>query len=236
MTTLVLLPGMDGTGLLLSEFVAALGTEIDTRVIRYPSQKVLSYAELEALVRASLPTDRPFVLLGESFSGPIAISIAAAPPPNLCGLVLNCTFPCLPVWRGLSVLVRLMPAFQFPFVGAVGRILLGRFSSEKLMQTLSESIAQVSPKVRKDRMCSLIEIDVTEKLSQISVPTLILCGSEDRLLPRKIADAMANKIPRATVEEFEAPHGLLQTVSVPAAATIRKFMAQCAMHRPAHDS
>jgi len=83
MLALVLLPGMDGTGQLFEPFVAALGEEFSVQVVRYPATEPLGYAELASLVRAALPTDRPFVLLGESFSGPIAISVAASAPPQL---------------------------------------------------------------------------------------------------------------------------------------------------------
>jgi pimeloyl-ACP methyl ester carboxylesterase len=43
------------------------------------------YATCEAIARAALPTDRSYVLLGESFPGPIAVSIAATAPPGLRG-------------------------------------------------------------------------------------------------------------------------------------------------------
>jgi pimeloyl-ACP methyl ester carboxylesterase len=74
---LVLLPGLDGTGKLFAEFLKVIESRIDTLVVAYPSDTPMSYDELERLVLASLPADRPFVLLGESFSGPLAIRIAA---------------------------------------------------------------------------------------------------------------------------------------------------------------
>jgi hypothetical protein len=43
-------------------------------------------------VRAALPTRGRFVLLAESFSGPLAIRIAADPPSALVGLILCVTF------------------------------------------------------------------------------------------------------------------------------------------------
>ena len=90
--TLVLLPGLDGTGILFEPLARALGVDLDVRVVRYPSDPTLGYRELESLARAALPTDRPFVILGESFSGPIAIRLAADSPPGLVGLILVVTF------------------------------------------------------------------------------------------------------------------------------------------------
>eukprot|EP01136_Pigoraptor_vietnamica_P024202 Opistho-1_new@77020 len=131
MVTLVLLPGMDGTGDLLDSFVAAMSPGIKVKVLRYPVAEVLDYEGLEVLVRDELPVDEPYVLLGESFSGPVAISIAASRPPQLAGLVLCCTFarnplPLMSVFRfGLG----LLPIAAMP-VGILARLLLGRFYTE----------------------------------------------------------------------------------------------------------
>ena len=83
---------MDGTGIELADFVAALAPELEAIVVTYPNDRPMDYAGHEVVARASLPIDRPFVLLGESYSGPIAISIAASAPPGLIGLVLCCSF------------------------------------------------------------------------------------------------------------------------------------------------
>jgi hypothetical protein len=49
MVTLVLLPGMDGTGQLFAPFLTALGHGVDVKVVRYPTKEPLSYAELESV-------------------------------------------------------------------------------------------------------------------------------------------------------------------------------------------
>jgi hypothetical protein len=43
----------------------------------------LDCAAREEFTRGRLPWDRPYVILGESFSGPIAVALAAAPPPRM---------------------------------------------------------------------------------------------------------------------------------------------------------
>jgi pimeloyl-ACP methyl ester carboxylesterase len=91
---------MDGTGHLFEPFIAALGGEFNVKVVRYPAAEPLGYAELEGIARAALPLEGPCVLLGESFSGPIAISLAASAPERLQGahLVLHLReqpAPCL---------------------------------------------------------------------------------------------------------------------------------------------
>jgi len=69
--TVVLLPGLDGTGEMFTPLVGALGPDIRSIVVRYPDAP-LDYAGYQAIARAALPAQEPYILLGESFSGPIA--------------------------------------------------------------------------------------------------------------------------------------------------------------------
>src|SRR6516164_4314236 len=69
--TLVLMPGLDGMGLLFERFVSALPPEIRTCIIEYP--KIAASLEEHAAVGAErLPVSR-VVLLAESFSGIVAL-------------------------------------------------------------------------------------------------------------------------------------------------------------------
>jgi pimeloyl-ACP methyl ester carboxylesterase len=104
---IVLLPGMDGTGELFAPLLDALPAELDPIVVRYPDRPA-SYAEHEEVARHAMPRDQPFVLLGESFSGPVAVSIAASAPPNLRGLILCSSFLSCP-HRALALLRPLTP-------------------------------------------------------------------------------------------------------------------------------
>src|SRR5690349_8746161 len=92
MLKVVLLPGMDGTGTLFAPFITALEDAASIKIITYPTDQPLGYAALECLIRDQLPANEPFVLVAESFSGPIAIALAATPPAGLLGVVLCCSF------------------------------------------------------------------------------------------------------------------------------------------------
>ena len=129
---LVLLPGMDGTGLHFAPMLRALGDRLPCTVVRYPDEP-LEYAEYERIARAALPADRPFVLLGESFSGPIALSIAATKPRGLAGYILCASFASCPrpLLRLLRPLLGLLPVHHTP--GALtAHFLLGRFATPEL--------------------------------------------------------------------------------------------------------
>ncbi|MDR2013441.1 MAG: lysophospholipase [Rhodanobacter sp.] len=224
MIALVLLPGLDGTGLQLTNLVASFGSEVKIIVASYPTNVVLDYPELESIARSFLPQDQPFILLGESFSGPIAISIAASRPPGLRGLVLCCSFARnpLPSFAALRPLLCIAPVASLP-LSLLSFFVLGRFSSPALRQSLAESLAQVSPSVLRARVRAVLSVDRSAALSRIDVPMLYLRAAEDRLVPRSASQEIVGLAPATKVVEFSAPHFLLQVLPSQAATTIHKF-------------
>ena len=65
---LVLLPGLDGTGELFGDFVAALPETYTATIVAYPTDRFLSYTDLRPLVSAVVPQSKRFVLVAESVS------------------------------------------------------------------------------------------------------------------------------------------------------------------------
>lgn len=229
MITLVLLPGMDGTGQLFDPFIAALGQEFDLKVVRYPTTEALGYSELEAVARSALPAEQPFVLLGESFSGPIAISIAASAPRNLQGLILCCTFARnpRPFFSALRPVIGLVPVDIAP-MRVLNHLLLGSFSTSALQAALAKSLAQVSASALRARLAAVLDVDVSAKLPAIKVPTLYLRASRDRLVPRSAAEPVAQFVPGVRITELDAPHFLLQAIPAESAQMIRLFVHEVA--------
>lgn len=71
------MPGLDGSGVLFRPLLKRLPPEVVPQVITYPATTPLGYAELLPHVMAALPESGAFVVLGESFSGPLALMVAA---------------------------------------------------------------------------------------------------------------------------------------------------------------
>ncbi len=226
MVTLVLLPGMDGTGELLDAFAAAMSDGIKVKVLRYPTTEALDYAGLEAVARAALPVDEPYVLLGESFSGPIAIALAASRPPQLLGLVLCCTFARNP--RPLMGVVRpwigLLPMAVMP-VGLLARLLLGRFYTAAWRQALSRALGQVAPQVLRARLRAVLSADVSRQLANVVVPTLYLRAAHDDLVPCSAGQHVLAVKPGTTMLVLDAPHFLLQVAPAEAARAVSEFIS-----------
>ncbi|MFO1528788.1 MAG: alpha/beta hydrolase [Kiritimatiellia bacterium] len=223
--TLVLLPGLDGTGDLFEPLLRALAGECPCVVIRYPTDQPLDYPALEALVRRELPTGEPFVLLGESFSGPIAVSIAASAPAGLRGLVLCASFLSnpRPALSWLRKILACLPVSRAP--GWLrSRMLLGPDASPELRRALAAALAKVLPDVLRARMSAVLSVDVIETFKRVKVPTLYLRGDQDRVVPRRSADLVQNTWPAANVVSIRAPHLVLQAAPVEDAAALRGFL------------
>ncbi len=224
MTHLVLLPGMDGTGDLFEPFIAALCLEISVTVVRYPLREPLGYDALETLVYQALPENEPFVLVGESFSGPIAAAIAGRRPPMLKGLVLCCSFvkAPYPTLVGLKPFVPLFSPNLLP--EAILRwLLLGCWATPGLSVVLMGAIRKVSPSVWRKRIRDVLLVDETAALKHAPIPVLYLRGANDRLMPRSASGLILQVRPDVRIADFTAPHALLQTVPQEAAACIEAF-------------
>ena len=224
MTRLVLLPGLDGTGELFAPFLEALG-DFPGQVIAYPPDRPMTYAEHEAHARAHLPREEPFVLLAESFSGPIGISIAASPPPNLRALILCVTFASnpLPAFGPLGRLIGALPAARMPPRLAAPWLYAGR-ATPALRRAHAQAMSRVTPAVIRKRVAELLKVDYKPLLRRIAVPIMYLRATQDRLIPASACRAIEQLRPDMEVSEIEAPHFLLQTEPLRCTAAVMSFM------------
>src|SRR5690242_7684380 len=94
---LILLPGLDGTGRLFRGFVECLPASVESIIIPLPSDAASDYDSIALSIINRLPRERPLVLLGESFSGPLALKIASHGNLNVAAVVLVASFIRRPV-------------------------------------------------------------------------------------------------------------------------------------------
>lgn len=224
-TTLVLLPGLDGTGKLFREFAEVLRPSVDPLILSYPPDQALGYDDLEALVLSALPTSGSFVLLGESFSGPIAIRIAARAPPGLVGVILCGTFAKNPFpWlRWARPLAAYLPLKSLPrWLRAP--LMWGSASPQRAPAQAQRAMAGVSATVIRHRIAALLAVDASAALAAIRLPTLLLRARHDRVISRAATQWIMNILPRAQLAEIDGPHLLLQTRAPQCAAVVLPFI------------
>jgi pimeloyl-ACP methyl ester carboxylesterase len=228
----VMLPGLDGTGRLFEPFVAQLPNGFTPIVVRYPTACPLGYADLRLLVEAELPTHGQFVLLGESFSSPLAARIATDQHPHLAALILVGSFVRSPVPSWLMRLPRLVASWCFqvpPPAWAIRRFLAGHDAPAELVAAVRAALRTVSPAVLAHRVREVLALDVRDDLRRVRVPVLALAGAKDRLVSSRNVDDLRFLGDLLEVEFLDAPHLILQRQPAAAAAAIKRFLERHAV-------
>lgn len=227
--TLVLLPGMDGTGKLFAPLLKQLPPHISPEIICYPTSQKLSYQALTNLAREQVPQGQPYLLLGESFSGPIAISMAANADAYLKGVILSCTFARNPR-QFLSKFGGLVPSLPIHTwsIPLLNQLLMGSFKDPEISNQLFEAVSAVLPEVMRYRLDAVMRVDETQALKNIAQPILYLQGKSDYLVPATAAQDILKMAKNAQLIALDAPHLLLQVAAKEAAGHIQRFAEKVA--------
>lgn len=224
--SLVLLPGLDGTGELFAPIVSAIDKHVSTDILSYPPDRPLNYDELTEFVLDRLPRDERFVILGESFGGPLAVKIATRNPAGLKGIILCASFVSSPLpW--LRPIVSALPARSIGCAlrAAGARVLMGRFRTPKLRELLVNSASKPSAEALRSRALSALSVDVTTELRDLEIPTLFIQGTEDYLIPSSCANIYSRYSRQPKVARIVGPHCLLQCAVETAAETMLEFLS-----------
>ena len=222
--TLVLLPGLDGTGLLFEPLLRVLPQTISPLVVRYPPDQPLGYDRLLPMVLESLPKDGPFVILGESFSGPLALMAAATEPPGLKAVVLVATFAAKPVPYIPAFLGRILRPWMFRPAPLLVRLKTRLPSRSAQRELLLKANSVVRPEVWMTRIRAVLSVNVVEELRRCKVPILYLRASDDCVVPACSLRLITQQRPDVRVTAIKAPHLLLQTRPAEAAEAIQSFL------------
>jgi len=221
---------MDGTGKLFSAFAAALPGMFDIVTVRYPTDRTLSYLELENIVRAACPVSELFMLVAESFSTPLAIQYAATNPANLVGIVLCAGFVTSPVrgWRQFLGLLLAPLVFRLPLPNLAAKFwLVGPDPPPSLLTAVRGVISSVEPKVLAARLRAILQCEVRTELKQITVPILYIQAKQDHLVGSSCLKDIRQIKPQVKVSSLEGPHLLLQCKPQRAAEVVVGFARSC---------
>jgi pimeloyl-ACP methyl ester carboxylesterase len=221
-THLVLLPGLDGTGLLFKPLLEALPSHLIPIVISYPKDQALGYDELLALVLKQLPKNAAYVVLGESFSGPLALRVAALQPQGLTAVILNATFIThphryIPLWTK-----HLIPYFPYSILPSLAKVsaYFGAYHSTDMHEALST----VAPEVFAHRLKQILAINVTAELVACQLPILYIQAKHDGVVPASNLEHILRLKPEVQYVQIDAPHLVLQSQPLLAAQAISAFI------------
>ena len=225
---------MDGTGLLFRHLTSVLldNSGIATQIIAYPAAP-LDYTALEASVRSQLPCEQSYIVLAESFSGPLGAALRAAPPPGMQALILCCSFVRNPR-PGLASLRYLLGAIPFSNMPGIAlrQALLAPYATPTLQAELSSALAQVPAHVLRQRLRAVLTVDAAAAFARGSLPVLYLRALHDRLVPSLNALHIMQLAPGTQVVDIAAPHMLLQAAPQAGASAIATFITNLSSLQP----
>jgi pimeloyl-ACP methyl ester carboxylesterase len=222
-----LLPGLDGTGVLFSPFIAVLPKALTPIIVSYPRELPLDYDGLEHYLVERVEAKEAFVILAESFSGPLALRLAAKSPPNLVAVILCATFVenLLPEMssRVLPALFEKMLKLPFPKF-LIRHLLMGKNASDEVIDTFREILKTVNFKVLATRIQSVFTVNDKQLLVNCPQPILYLCATKDRIVSRRSLEQIRELRPDIEVELIDSPHFLLQCRPRLASEAIQSFL------------
>ena len=205
---MVILPGLDGTGVLTEKFASGDWKGMPVRVIPIPGDGPQDYASLAERITPELP-DGPLILLGESFSSPLAMRLAEQERGRVTALILAGGFCSSPVSPALS-LIPVQPLFLIPPPAAILRkFLAGPDAEDELVTQLSEAIRSVPSAILAERVQVILALGEADCPAPADVPTLLLQAEQDAVIPWESQSRLERHFTEPTVVWIESPHLLL---------------------------
>ncbi len=135
------------------------------------------------------------ILVGHSLGGAIVMTYALKYPKDLKAIVLVDTGARLRVHpRYLAQLEEAVNGNPDRWVKWL-RGLFRKDSPEE--QAIIQKYLEVGPQAQLNDLLCCDKFDIMDRVHEISVPTLAICGSEDILAPVKYTEYLAQKIPGA---------------------------------------
>ncbi|WP_235576640.1 alpha/beta fold hydrolase [Pseudomonas taeanensis] len=222
MLRLVLLPGLNGNRILFTPLLSQLDPALEVEALCLPVQGSQDYDDLaDALVDRL--GDSPFVLLGESFSGPLAYRLALRQPTGLCGVIFAATFlrrphPLLALQRYLPLRHKLLTHSSL-----LRQFCLDDGASPAMVKLLRDEIQALPVRLIRARLTSLNQLQIPSQ--QLDLPALHLLPRRDRLITHLAATTLRQHCRQLQQVTIDGPHFLLQSKPQDCAQAIQQFLA-----------
>lgn len=187
-------------------------------------QEIQAYAQWVRETLDTIPADRPVVLVGHSMGGAIVLVLSVNPPSRVHGAVLVGSGAKLAVLPDIfHMLENDPPAFFRSMHETAFAVSTKRQVRDSLIRAMQSCPTSVI--INDFRACD--RFDIRDRLEEIRLPTLILCGDEDRLTPLKYADYLLEHIVDSRMRVVsKAGHMAMAERPGPLNEAIEKFVSE----------
>lgn len=203
----LLVPGLDGTGLLFYQQVPRLAARYRVGTLRLPDEARTMealVAHVHEAVRSLAPGGERVTVIGESFGGALSLSYALAHPESVARLVVLNSFayfgPQARLWLGY----HLLKATPWGMMRLMRQLTAWRMHSPQTgkaeLRRFHELMRATTREGYLARLAILRTYDVRDQLPLLTAPTLYLASDLDNLVPSvQQARLMAHSTPGATL-------------------------------------
>lgn len=161
-------------------------------------QSLAVYADHIAAWMTELGLYRALVI-GHSMGGGIAMELALRYPHLTTALGLFATGARLPVNE--SILTYTQNQATFPSaLEIIRRHSFGPDASERLVELAMKRFAEQRSSVLHNDLHACNDFNISDRLAEIRRPTLVLCGSEDRMTPLRFSQYLASKLEKSQLQ------------------------------------
>lgn len=199
---MLLLPGMLNDAGVFDAIAPALRQRAELRVAALQQDDTIAAIADRAWAQlADVEAGRPLCIAGFSMGGYVAIEMLARAPRPVQALALMSTSGRPESPEGAAVREQTMGAMARDF-GAVVDFVLKRGTyqpSPALLDALRPMMLRVGAEtgIRQTRAI-MGRADHRDVLARRTLPTLVICGREDRITPPALSDELAATVPGAT--------------------------------------
>jgi len=164
------------------------------------------------------------VMVGHSMGSAIALTLALKHPKRVAGLGLiggGTKLRVAPViLEGLG-----NPNAFLPTVQMINENSFGPQTPPRIIELAGKRMAETRQSVLYGDFLACNAFDVSGRLGKITVPTFVMCGTEDRMTPLKNSGALRDEIAHAQLEVVDgAGHMVMLEQPDAAADLISRFM------------
>jgi pimeloyl-ACP methyl ester carboxylesterase len=183
-------------------------------------RSVAAYAQRVLALLDELGVDAALVL-GHSMGGAIALTLALEARARVAGLALVGTGARLRVSRAVLEATA-SPALPAQAARDMAVWSFGPGVGDELLGDFADGLRAVAPGVLHGDFLACDAFDVMGRLGEVSAPTLVLCGTEDRLTPPKYSEYLHRNIRGARLELIAgAGHMVMLEAPAQVAAAVR---------------
>ena len=159
------------------------------------SQSLLDFLDVLGIYKA--------IIVGHSMGGGIALDLALDHPEYVLGLGLISSNARLGVAQGVLDGLAL-PATVPATIQTIIEWSFGPQVDADFKELAASRLRETRPAVLSGDMQACNNFDVLQRLPEINIPTLIVCGTEDKMTPLRYSEAMAVNIPNAALQTIDS--------------------------------